>query len=169
MLRWQVLVVVVILIATGQLRAQEIPYTSKGIATLVGRNICDLQGDFPKSMGVYLDRQKEHAVQYRERDTVIAIFLLSKPSSPKCGIVDAYVDLTPLIRAGETPEFKCYVGTEGGSTWGRWGRVVGLGDNHGGKKRFVKARLAWKVNVAAKQFEPITGKTVTCDTSGYAE
>ncbi len=169
MLRWQVLVLAVTSIVAGHLRAQEVPFSSNGMATLIGRNICEIQGEFPKSMGVYLDRQKQHAVQYRERDSIVAIFLLSEPSSPKCGIVDAYLDLTPLVKSGETPEFKCFAGTAGGTTWGRWGHIVGLADNHGGKKRFVRARLAWRVNVAAKQFEPITAKTVTCDTRGYED
>lgn len=67
MLRWQVLLISVSLITAGYLRAQEVPFTPDGIASLTGRNICKLQGEFPKSLGVYLDQQREHVVQYRER------------------------------------------------------------------------------------------------------
>jgi hypothetical protein len=167
MLRWQVLLLSATVITTGYLCAQEVPFTSDGIASLTAKNICQLQGEFPKTDGVYLDHRKQHVVQYRERDGVVVIFLLSKPSSRNCGIVEASVNLTPLVKRGESVEFKCYSGSEGGTTWGRWGHIVGLADNHGGKKRFVRARLAWRVDLAEKRFEPITGKKVTCDTSGY--
>lgn len=117
---------------------------------------------------MYLDFAKEHAVQYRERDGIIAIFLLSKPTL-HCGIVEAGLDLTPVIRKGETVEFKCYTNHEGGTTWGKWGHIVGLANNHAGQKRFVKARLGWRVNIINKRFDPIMGEAVRCDTSGYAD
>jgi hypothetical protein len=112
MLRSQILLLSAALIPTGYLHAQKLPFTSYGIATLTGRNICQLQGEFPKTEGVYLDHQKQHAVQYRDRDGVAAIFLLSNPSSRNCGIVDASLELTPLIKPGESTEFKCYTGRE---------------------------------------------------------
>lgn len=163
----KVLLMSIFLITVANLCAQTVAFTPDGIASLRGQNICNLQGEFPKTEGVYLDRQKDHAIQSRERGNVIAVFLLSEPTSRNCGVVDASLNLTPLVKAGETPEFKCYSGTEGGTTWGRWGHIIGLADNQGGKKRFVRARLAWRVDVAAKRFEPITGKAVTCDTGGY--
>ena len=129
----------VILISCSYASGQQVPFTSAGIASLRGKDICELQGQFPKQLGVYLDHRKEHAVQYRERDGVIALFLLAKPSSTNCGIVDAVLDLTPLIKVGETPEFKCYADHEGGTTAGKWGHVVGLADNQRGTKRVVKA------------------------------
>jgi hypothetical protein len=128
-----------------------IPFTPDGIRSIRGKDVCEFQGQFPSHLGVYLDRQKEHAVQYRERDGVIAVFLLSKPTL-LCGVVDETLDLTPLIRKGETVEFKCYTNREGGTTWGKWGHVVGLANNERGLKRFVKARLAWRVNVEEKRF-----------------
>lgn len=131
-------------------------------------DICNLEGEFPKQLGVYLDRSKEYAVQYRERDSIIAVFLLSRPTL-RCGVVDAVLDLTPLIETDETLEFKCYTGKEGGTTWGKWGHVVGLANNQHGKKRFVRARLAWRVNVKEKRFEEIKGEKVECDTAGYTD
>jgi|SRR6266566_7487076 len=167
MLRRQLLLAMIALVPFSSGYAQDVPFSPSGIASLTGRDICTLQGEFPKTMGVYLDHQKRNQVQSRERDGIVAVFLLSKPSSRNCGLVDAALDLTPLIRPNETVEFKCYTRHEGGTTWGRWGHVVGLGDNHGGTKRLVRARLAWRVDVAGKKFEPLTGQTVTCDTTGY--
>ena len=144
---------------------QQVPFTSIGIASMRGKDICDLQGQFPQHLGVYLDRRKDYAVEYKKRDGVIALFLLGK-FRDGCGIVHAVLDLTPFIRTGETLEFKCYTDHEGGTTWGKWGHVVGLaGDEEG---RFLKARLAWRVNIKEKRFEKIENKVVTCDTSGYA-
>ncbi|MGB7668940.1 MAG: hypothetical protein WBL66_16920, partial [Candidatus Acidiferrales bacterium] len=114
----------------------------------------------------YLDGRKENLVHYQERDGITAVFLLSKPTD-KCGVVDAALDLTRLIRKGESIEFKCYTAHEGGTTPGKWGHVIGLADNHGGSKRFVRARLAWKVDVMEKRFEELKGQWVTCDTAGY--
>jgi hypothetical protein len=145
-----------------------IPFTPGGIRSIGGKNVCQFQGEFPDQLGVDLDRRKEHAVQYRERDGVIAVFLLSNPAL-RCGLVDAALDLTPLIRKGETVQFKCYTPHEGGTTWGKWGHVIGLADNENGAKRFVKARLAWRVNVKEKRFEEIKSQSVTCDTSGYTD
>ena len=119
-------------------------------------------------MSLRLDHKKEHAVQYRERDGIIAVFLLSRPTL-HCGVVDAALDLTPLIRKGEAVEFKCYTDREGGTTWGKWGHVVGLADNQGGRKRFVTARLAWRVNINEKRFEEMKGEAVRCDTSGSTD
>jgi hypothetical protein len=146
----------------------EVPFTHEGIASLVGMDVCSLAGEFPKQLGVYLDGSKEHAVQYRERDGIIAVFLLSSPT-PRCGVVDAVLDLTPLIKTNETLEFKCYTSNEGGTTWEKWGHVIGLANNQHGKKRFVRARLAWRVNVKEKRFEEIKGEKVECDTAGYAD
>jgi hypothetical protein len=143
----------------------DIPFSSAGIGLLPGQDICQLQGEFPKQFGLYLDDKKEHSVEYRERDGVIALFLLEESLPPKyCGIVDAAVDLTPLIRKGEDPLFKCHVNSEGRT---RWGHVVGLGDNQRGHKRFVVPRLAWRVNTKEKRFDEIKGEAVTCDASGY--
>lgn len=146
----------------------EVSFTPKGIASLVGKDICDLHGEFPVGGAVYLDHRKQVALDYRERDGVYAVFLLSKPST-NCGQVDAILDLTPLIKNSESMEFKCYTKREGGTTWGKWGHVVGLADNQDGKKRFVKARLAWRVNLKKKRFEKIKDEEVQCDTSGYAD
>jgi hypothetical protein len=169
MFRWYSMMFGIVSIAVSCANGQQVPFTSAGIASLRGKDVCKLQGEFPKRLGVYLDHRKEHAIQYREADGVTAIFLLRKPLSDDCGIVDAVLDLTPLIKVGESPEFKCYTGNEGGTTWGKWGHVVGLANNHGGTKRRVKARLAWRVNIGEKRFEEIDDKTVECDTSGYED
>jgi hypothetical protein len=145
---------------------ERIPFTATNIRSIVGRNICDFQGEFPEQLGVYLDGKKENSVHYQERDGIIAVFLLSKPIG-RCGVADAALNLTPLIRKGETVEFKCYTAQEGGTTWGKWGHVIGLADNGNGLKRFVGARLAWRVNVKEKRFDELKGQPVTCDTSGY--
>jgi F0F1-type ATP synthase membrane subunit c/vacuolar-type H+-ATPase subunit K len=149
----------------GRASGQGISFTSAGIASLRGRDICSLQGEFPKHFGVYLDDKKEHSVVYRERDGVIALFLVgeSQPSQD-CGIVDAVLDLTPLVRKGEEPLFKCHVNSEGRT---RWGHVVGLGDNQSGHKRFLTPRLAWRVDTKEKRFDKITEEAVSCDASGY--
>lgn len=154
--------------ALAQTTTQSVPFTPAGISLLKGKNICNLEGEFPEQLGVYLDHRKEHAVQYRERDGITAVFLLSRPTL-HCGVVDAALDLTPLIRKGEALEFKCYTDREGGTTWGKWGHVVGLADNQGGRKRFVTARLAWRVNITEKRFEEMKGETVRCDTGGYTD
>ena len=153
------------LIASGQ---DKTPFTAAEIAASPGKDICSFGEQFPKQEGVFLDSANQHAVEYREHDGIIGVFLLSNPTT-HCGIVDASLNLTPQIRKGETVEFKCYTNREGGTTWGKWGHVVGLADNQGGRKRFVTARLAWRVNVTEKRFEEIKGKTVRCDTSGYAD
>ena len=79
------------------------------------------------------------------------------------------VSLTPLIKSGESPEFKCHTDIEGGSTWTKWGHVIGIANNQRGRKRFVTARFAWRVNIPEKRFEPIRKKPVRCDTSGYED
>jgi hypothetical protein len=144
-----------------------IPFDPDGIRSIVGKNVCDFQGEFPEQSGVYLDGKKENAVHYQQRDGIIAVFLLSNPSG-RCGMVDAALDLTPLIRKGETLEFKCYTAEEGGTTWEKWGHLIALADNQRGRKRFVKPRLTWRVDIKGRQFEKVTDKGVTCDTSGYA-
>jgi hypothetical protein len=146
----------------------EVPFTREGIASLKGKNICDLQGEFFVGTGVYLNYQKQYVLDYRTRDGVDAVFLLSKPSQD-CGIVEAVLDLTPLIKTGENMEFKCYTKHEGGTTWKNWGRIIGLADNQQGRKRFVKARMAWRVNVKEKRFEEIKDEKVECDTAGYTD
>lgn len=150
--------------ALGQ-TPKRIPFTAKRIRSIVGQNVCDFQGEFPEQFGVYLDGRKENAVHYQERDGTTAVFLLSRPTA-RCGVVDAALDLTPLIQKGETVEFKCYTAHEGGTTWGKWGHVIGLANNHDGLERLVHARLAWRVNVKEKRFEKLHDP-VTCDTSGY--
>lgn len=145
-----------------------IPFTPAGIRSMNGKNICDFQGKFLYASDVYLDRARSYSVDYRERDGVFAVFLLSKPTG-HCGIVDAALDLTHLIRKGEGIEFKCYTRQEGGTTWGKWGHVVGLADNHNGQERFAHARLAWRVDIKEKRFEGLEGQPVTCDTSGYED
>jgi hypothetical protein len=160
-----------IVLLGGSLSGQtlpRIPFTHNGIRSIRGRNICEFEGTFVEGFGVYLDLAKQYSVDYKERDGIAAVFLLSKPSD-RCGTVDAALDLTRLIRKGETVEFKCYTAHEGGTTWGRWGHVVGLADNDNGLKRFVPARLAWRVNVKEKRFEEIKAQSVTCDTSGYTD
>ena len=143
--------------------AGDVPFTSAGIASLPGKDICSLQGQFSTKAGTSLDAKWEHSVEYLYRDGVIAVFLLGKSGPPTyCGIVDAVLDLTPRIRKGEAPYFKCHVDAEGPT---KWGNVVGLADNHAGRRRFVKARLAWKVNVKQERFEEVKG--VSCDTTGY--
>ena len=167
MSRWHVMILGILLISSYySASAGDIPFTPAGLASLRSKNICDLQGEFPIGVAVYLDRQKENAIDYRERDGVYALFLLSKPLQ-RCGIVDAVLNLTPLIKQGEKAEFKCYTDREGGTTWGKWGHVVGLANDQGGTKPVVKARLAWRVNIKEKRFEEIHGPTVRCDTSGY--
>lgn len=162
-----VLGVLLSICALGQ-TTRPIPFTAEGIHSIVGEDVCDFQGEFPTQLGVDLDRSKEHAVQYRERNGIVAVFLLSRPVS-RCGIVDAALDLTSVIRKGETIEFKCYTAHEGGTTWGKWGHIIGLADNENGLKRFVRARLAWRVDVKDKRFEELKGQPVTCDTSGYSD
>jgi len=145
-----------------------IPFTAAGIRSITGKNVCDFQGEFPEQDGVYLDGQKNILVHYQQRNGVIAVFLLSRPTG-RCGVVDAALDLTPLIRKGESVEFKCYTAHEGGTTWEKWGHVIGLADNKNGLRRFVRARLAWRVNTQGRQFQELKGQSVTCDTSGYAD
>jgi hypothetical protein len=117
----------------------EVPFTPARIASLTGKDICSLGEAFPKQLGVYLDLEKRHAVQYREKNGIVAVFLLSSPT-PHGGMVDAILDLTPTIRKEETVEFKCYTNGEGGTTWGKWGHIVGLAYNRAGKEQLVKAR-----------------------------
>ena len=145
----------------------DVPFTSAAITSLPGKDICSLQGKFPKGFGLSLDDKWEHSVEYRNRDGVIALFLLGKSGPPNyCGTVDAVVDLTPLIKPGEVPYFKCHIDSEGPT---KWGNVVGLANNHSGKRRFVKARLAWKVNAKEQRLEEVKGQAVSCDTSGYIQ
>ena len=47
------------------------------------------------------------------------------------------------------------------------GHVVGLADNDQGNKRFVTARLAWRINTKENQFEEIIGEPVSSDTTVY--
>lgn len=149
----------------GQTTIQGVPFTTGGIASLPGHDVCSLQGQFVEQFGLYLDDKKEHSVEYREREGVIALFLLDNSATPRnCGLVDAALNLTPLIKKGEDPLFKCHVNSEGRT---RWGHVVGLGDNKRGNKRFVVPRLAWRVNIKEKRFDQIKGEPVTCDASGY--
>jgi hypothetical protein len=152
-------------VTSGQTTSQGVPFTSAGIASLPDRDICSLQGEFPKQFGLYLYDKGQHAIQYRERDGVIALFLLENSVPPRyCGTVDAILDLTNLRKGEEIPLFKCHVNSEGRT---RWGRVVGLGDNQRGHKRFLVPRLAWRVNIKEKRFDEIKGEPVTCDASGY--
>jgi hypothetical protein len=169
MSRSSLFIAVLVSISCAYATAGDVPFTPAGIASLRGRDICELQGSFYSKVGVYLDGRKEHAVKYLERDGTLVVFLLSTPLSDNCGIVDAFLDLTPLIKSGENAEFKCHTDTEGGSTWAKWGHVIGLADNQRGRKRFVAARLAWRVNVSEKRFEPINKKPVRCDTTGYED
>jgi hypothetical protein len=166
MSRWLLLVLGMTLMAFCYASWSQVPFTPEGIASLEGKDVCNLQGVFNHQLSVYLDRRKEHAVDCRERDGIIALFLLSKPTI-ECGVVDAALNLTPLIKKNETVQFKCYTAHEGGTTWGKLGHVIGLADNKGGTKRFVGARLAWRVNVKEKRFEEIKGEKVVCDTAGY--
>jgi len=168
MSRSSLLTTVLVLISFAYANAGDVPFTPAGIASLKGRDICELQGTFYSKVGVYLDGRKEQAVKYLERDGMIVVFLLGKPLSDNCGIVHDVLDLTPLITSGENVEFKCQTDTEGGATWKKWGHVIGLANNQRGTKRFATARLAWRVNVTEKRFDPIK-KPVRCDTSGYED
>lgn len=159
--------------------APRIPFTPDGIRSSLGKDVCDFLGaESPEewqTYGVYLDRAKRYLVDYKERDGVAAVFLLSKPNlvfrsnkaTLTCGVVDASLDLTRVIRNDDTFAFKCYTAHEGGTTSSKWGHVVGLADNDNGLKRTVQARLAWRVDVQEKRFEMLKGQSVTCDTSGY--
>ena len=168
MFRWILLILSFVLIPFSYASGGEVPFTHEGIISLIGKNICDLQGEFFVGTGVYLNYRKQYILDYRKRDGVYAVFLLSKPSQ-KCGLVEAVFDLTPLIKTGEHLEFKCYTKHEGGTTWKKWGDIIGLADNQQGRKRFVRARMAWRVNVKKKRFEEIKGEKVECDTSGYTD
>jgi hypothetical protein len=89
--------------AMGQ-TSGDIPFSSAGIGSLPGKDICHLQGEFPKQFGLYLDDKKERSVEYRERDGVICPVSIGNVIATKtCGIVDAALDLTRLIRKGEDP------------------------------------------------------------------
>jgi hypothetical protein len=156
-----------LLCASGQTNGG-IPFTPAGIRSIAGKNVCEFQGEFLYASGVYLDLEKLRSIDYRERDGVAAVFLLNKPTE-ECAVVDAALDLTRLIRKGESIEFKCYTAHEGGTTLGKWGYVIGLADNHGWLKRSVRARLAWKVDVMEKRFEKLKGQWATCDTAGYED
>lgn len=159
----------------------KIPFTTLGIRSIVGRDVCDFQGtEKPEEWqldGVYLDRAKRYSVDYKERDGIAAVFLLSKPylvfrtgkATLACGVVDASLDLTHVIQKDDTPSFKCYTAHEGGTTWGKWGHIVGLADNDNGLKRVAKARLSWRVDVLKKRFEELKEQSVTCDMTGYAD
>lgn len=164
------------MISASAQTAHRIPFTPDGIRSILGENLCDFQGEeWQGTYGVYLDLAKRHLVDYRERDGVVGVFLLSKPAlvfrsnkpTLTCGTVAASLNLTYLIRKNETLAFKCYTAHEGGTTWGKWGHVIGLADNDNGLRRYVRARLAWRVKVNEKRFEEIKGQSVTCDTSGY--
>lgn len=168
--------IVLTICVSGQ-TTPRIPFTPDGIRSIIGKNLCDFQGEeWEHTYGVYLDHAKRHLVDYRERDGVVGVFLLSKPTlvfgsnkpTLTCGVVDASLDLTRVIRKNETFAFKCYTAHEGGTTWGKWGHVIGIADNESGTKRFVKARLAWRVDVKGKSFQVLKGESVACDTSGYA-
>jgi hypothetical protein len=37
--------------------ASGIPFTPAGIRAIIGKNVCDFQGEFPEQLGVYLDWQ----------------------------------------------------------------------------------------------------------------
>ena len=117
MSRSSLLVAVSVLISFPNATAGDVPFTPAGIASLKGKNVCELQGKFYSRAGVYLDGRKEHAVEYLSRDGMTVVFLLSKPLSENCGTVEAVLDLTPLIKTGENVEFKCHTDSEGGSTW----------------------------------------------------
>ena len=169
MFRLSLVLIALLFISPKCANAGDIPFTPTGIASVKGKDICELRGEFYSRVGVYLDGQKVHAVRYLSRDGMTVVFLLGKPLSENCGVVDAFLDLTPLIESGETVEFKCYTDTEGGTTWSKWGHVIGLANNERGRKRFVRARLAWRVNVAEKKFEAIRDKPVRCDSRGYTD
>lgn len=131
--------------AYGQ-TTHKIPFTSAGIRSIVGRDICDFVGHQTMAgVGVHLDLKKEYAVEDLVSDDgdVAGVFLIRRPTL-RCGTVDASLDLTPWMRTGEDAEFKCYTTHAGGTTWPKWGHIIGLADNKNGAKRFVKARLAWR-------------------------
>jgi hypothetical protein len=144
-----------------------VPFTSNSLSSLQGRDICTLEGEFSSEFGVFLDGRKEYSVEYRERDGVVAVFLLSHPAD-NCGRVEAVLDVTKLIKKEEFIEFQCYTKNEGGTGWKKWGHIIGLVNNDNGKKRFARARLAWRVDIQNKRFEKISEKT-DCDTIGYAD
>ena len=86
MFAWRQLLLAIVLVSASRVSAGEVPFTHAGIMSLKGKDICSLQGDFPKTDGVFLDRHKEHAVKTLDRNGVLALFLLSKPLSDNCGV-----------------------------------------------------------------------------------
>ena len=157
--------------AIGQITAHKIPFTVAGIHLIVGRDICDFEGQqFLAGVGVDLDLKKEYAVVNLVSDdgNVVGIFLLRKPTL-RCGIVDASLDVSHVIRKGEGVELKCYTAHEGGTTWPKWGHIIGLADGRNGTVRIAKPRLAWRVDVVKKRFEELKKQSVTCDMTGYAD
>lgn len=122
------------LICTGTFAqtTHKIPFTPAGIRSIIGKNVCQFSGwRFFEGDGVYLDFNKTHSVDYKVHEGVGAVFLLSKPTD-HCGIVDAVLDVTRLTRKGEGVEFKCYTAHEGGTTWPKWGHIIGLANNDNG-------------------------------------
>jgi hypothetical protein len=155
--------------AMGQTTTRKIPFSSVGIRSIVGKDICDFEGQrFLAGTGVDLDLKKEYAVVNLVSDdgNVVGIFLLRKPTL-RCGIVDASLDVSHVIRKGELVELKCYTAHEGGTTWPKWGHIIGLANGQNGTKRVAKARLAWRVDVVRKRFEELKNQSVTCDMTGY--
>ena len=78
--RSSLLTTVLVLISFAYANAGDVPFTPAGIASLKGRNICELQGTFYSKVGVYLDGRKEHAVKYLERDGMIVVFIVRDTS-----------------------------------------------------------------------------------------
>ena len=170
MTRWSLMTLGMALLSFASAKTGEVPFTSAGIPSIQGRNICQFQGKFYEGVGVFLDGKKEYSVQYLVRDGVEAVFLLGRPLTEhgNCGTVISFFDVTPLIEEDESVEFKCYTNDgEGGTTWKRWGHIIAIANNHRGKLRYVTARLAWRLNLKEKRFEEIHDKTVRCDTAGY--
>lgn len=145
-------------------KAGQIEFSQAGIAEIRGKSICEFAGDFSKRLGVLVDGEERYSVEYRERDELIAIFLLSDSRPPDyCGsVLDSKV-ITPKHK-GDTVLFKCRLKNHANPGWGH---IVGLGDNHLGQLRYVTASDAWKVDIKSGSFEKINGNSVVCDASGY--
>lgn len=146
-------------IASGQ-----IEFSKDGIQKIKGESICEFTGEFYKRLGVFTDSSKKYSVEYREREGITALFLLVDSHPPDyCGQV-INSQIVPITHRGDTVLFKCRIK---GQPDPGWGNIVGLGDNHLGRLRFVTVSTAWQVDIERGSFQKVEGKIVICDASGY--
>jgi hypothetical protein len=147
-----------ILWVVGVASSGDVSLSESGLASLQGKARCLQKRDF----AFQIDEKRGSALVQVDSD---AVLLLANAHPPEyCGRVEAILDLTRLARQGEIAYFKSRIESKGHT---RWGRVIGLGNNHQGKKRFITARLAWRVNIKERRFADIEGQRVTCDTTGF--